>query len=429
MTTNADIKTLLEKTFLAGVRASHPDTFLAVGDLRFAFRDAVARGFSRILVLGAGKASAAMAAALEREWRAAGGGPLDGLVVTRAGGYEAETRDIEIVTAGHPYPEEGSIAVAQRMLALAKDLTENDLLIGLWSGGGSALLACPPDDVPFDDFRTLTKSLLSSGADIHGINTVRKHLSRVSGGRLASAAAPATLLNLIIPDVVGGEDGEILSVVASGPTVPDPTTVADAARILERHGQAEFAPFLTETPKTWDEIGIPTRRTILGDGVTAMVTAEAVLERQGFKLGHKDGRVTGEARDVARIHAALAREIKARGERAFIVTGGELTVTGAEVGQGGPNQEYALALAIALEGTKGISALAGDTDGIDGNSTAAGAFVFSDTLERMHGAGVDAGAALESHNSGAAFAAINDLFLPGPTQTNVNDLRLIVING
>jgi len=428
MISHEDMKALLRDVFMEGVSAAHPETFLAIGDLRFAFRDAIARQKGRVIALGAGKASAAMAAALEREWAAAGGGPLEGLVVTRKG-YEAETQTIEIVTGGHPYPEEGSAAVAQRMLTLAKDLTADDLLIGLWSGGGSALLACPPDEVPFDDFRALTKSLLASGADIHDINTVRKHLSHISGGRLAQTAAPAALLNLIIPDVVGGEDSETLSAIASGPTVPDPTSVADAARILERHGQTAFIPALSETPKTWDEIGIETRRTILGDDITSVVAAESALERQGFKLAHKDAAVTGEAREVARAHAALAQETAARSEKAFIVTGGELTVTGAEGGQGGPNQEYALALAIALDGAPGIAALAGDTDGIDGNGAAAGAFVFPDTLQIMRDAGVDPHQALESHNSGSAFAAIGDLLTTGPTQTNVNDLRLIVING
>lgn len=428
MTPNAEMKALLENAFLAGVRASHPDTFLAVGDLRFAFRDAIARQKGRVIVLGAGKASAAMAAALEREWARAGGGTLEGLVVTREG-YEAKTDSIEIVTGGHPYPAQVSEAIAARMLEMAAALSADDMLIGLWSGGGSSLLACPSKGFSFEKLITLTKVLLASGADIHEINTVRKHLSRISGGRLAQAAAPAALLNLIIPDVVGGEDREILSAVASGPTVPDPTTVADAARILEHYGQDEFAPFLTETPKTWDEIGITIRRTILGDGITAVVAAESMLEGQGFKLAHKDAAVTGEARNVARTHAALAQEIAARGEKAFIVTGGELTVTGADGGQGGPNQEYALALALALDGASGIAALAGDTDGIDGSGAAAGAFVFPDTLRRMRDAGVEPRAALESHNSGAAFAAINDLLLPGPTHTNVNDLRLIVING
>jgi len=428
MTKNAEMKALLENAFLAGVRASHPDTFLAIGDLRFAFRDAVARQKGRVIALGAGKASAAMARALEREWALAGGSALEGLVVTREG-YEAETNFIEIVTGGHPYPAQASEAIAARMLEMAKTLSADDMLIGLWSGGGSALLACPPEGLAFEKLITLTKVLLSSGADIHEINTVRKHLSRVSGGRLAMAAAPAALLNLIIPDVVGGEDSETLSAVASGPTVPDPTTVADAAHILERFGQAAFVAHLTETPKTWDEIGVETRRTILGDGITAVVAGESALERQGFKLAHKDAAVTGEAREVARAHAALAQKIGARGEKAFIVTGGELTVTSAEGGQGGPNQEYALALAIALEGATGIAALAGDTDGIDGNGAAAGAFVFPDTLARMRAGGVDPRQALESHNSGAAFAAIDDLLISGPTQTNVNDLRLIVING
>ncbi len=428
MTTNAEMKALLEKAFLAGVRASHPDTFLAVGDLRFAFRDAIARQKGRVIALGAGKASAAMAAALEREWTLAGGGTLEGLVVTRKG-YEAETNSIEIVTGGHPYPAQASEAIAARMLEMTKALNEDDMLIGLWSGGGSSLLACPPNGLPFEKLIALTKVLLSSGADIHDINTVRKHLSRISGGRLAMSAAPAALLNLIIPDVVGGEDNATLSAVASGPSVPDPTTVGDAARILERFGQAEFVAYLTETPKTWDEIGVTTRRTILGDGITAVVAGESALEHQGFKLAHKDVAVTGEARNVARAHAASAQEIAAQGEKAFIITGGELTVTGTEGGQGGPNQEYALALAIALEGATGIAALAGDTDGIDGNGAAAGAFVFPDTLQLMRDAGVDPHQALESHNSGAAFAAIDDLLITGPTQTNVNDLRLIVING
>lgn len=418
-----DQKALLESAFMAGVNAAHPDGFFATDDMGRALAQA-ATTKGRVLVLGAGKAAAAMAAALEREWP--GTRPLEGLVVTRAG-YEVSTRNVEVAMAGHPYPENQGAGHAARMLSLAAELGKDDLLIGLWSGGGSSLLACPPGGMEFQTFIELTKSLLGSGADIHQINTVRKHLSRISGGRLAKAAAPASLLNLVIPDVVGSDTPARLSAIASGPCVPDPTTLADAARVLDLHGINEFESFLTETPKSWDEIGTAHAQTLELDGNVAVTAAADALRAHGFSI-FTEANVTAEARAAAGKFARIA--LGHGGQRpAAIVSGGELTVTVKGTGTGGPNQEHALALAIALDGAEGIAAVAGDTDGIDGPGEVAGAFVFPDTLKRLRAAGVDPQAALANNDATGAFKAIGDLLVTGPTHTNVDDLRLIVING
>jgi len=428
MTWREDAEALLTHAFMAGVGAAHPDGFMENETVRTALAEVISETKGRTLVLGAGKASAAMAAALEREWRALGGGLINGLVATREG-YVCPTSFVDIAIGGHPTPAPKSTEIAMRMLEHARSLAENDLLIGLWSGGGSSLLACPADGISFEGFLALTKTLLASGADIHEINTVRKHLSRISGGRLAQAAAPARIFNLIIPDVVGEDEEARLSAIASGPCVPDPTSLEDAFRIVERYGLSVPLDALTETPRSWEEIGIHRRRALVMDDGKSLAAAADALKGEGFEILHEENNVTGEAREIAHAHAAMAMAAYKSGKRLAIVTGGELTVTVKGSGKGGPNQEYALALALALDGAAGIIALAGDTDGIDGMGSAAGALVLPDTLARMRAAGIDPQSALNTNDSGSAFAAIGDLLITGPTLTNLNDLHLIVING
>ncbi len=453
-------KDLLTDVFSAAVAAAQPDLFFQRKDVREALSMAAKDCDGRIVVLGAGKAAAAMAAALEQEWSAISERPVSGLVVTRDG-YEQPTKDIQVRRAGHPTPDHRGQAAARAMLDQALSLNENDVLVGLWSGGGSSLLAAPPDGIAQEAIADLTNRLLASGATIHEINAVRKHLSQIAGGRLAQAAAPARLINFIIPDVVNeGDETAFLSAIASGPCVPDPTTLGEAIKVLKRHGiiadhkiAAHLKVPTNETPKTWAGIGVSAHQTHTMNPHVAVEAATRALEAKGFEIAHKDAAVVGEAREVAAHHAELAlsfaKSPAAEGQpmtmamAMAMVTGGELTVTltnedwesaksGPNKGgpnKGGPNQEYALALALALDGAANISALAADTDGIDGVGGAAGALVAPDTLARMHGAGIDARAALANNDSGSAFEAIGDLLITGPAFTNVNDLRLIVING
>ncbi len=432
MTSAEDMKVILQEAFMAGVKAAHPDAFLARADVRETIAQAAKSCTGRVLVLGAGKAAAAMAAALEREWP----GELSGLVVTR-GGYEVPTKNIEVAIGGHPYPKSQSAEIATRMLALASELGEGDLLIGLWSGGGSALLACPPEEVLFEAFRGLTKELLKSGADIHEINTVRKHLSQIAGGRLAQAASPAHLINLVIPDVVDeGNEAATLSAIASGPAVPDPTTLEQALAVLAKYEcamdpaiNAHLSDLANETPKSWPAIHLAAQQTLTLSADAAVAAAAQVFQARGFALVPTLGNLTGDATEIATSQAELALSKVEAGVPTAIISGGELTVNVTGTGTGGPNQEFALAFAIALASAKGIYALSGDTDGIDGMGEAAGAFIAPDTLARLRAAGIDPQKALTNNDAGGAFAANGDLLITGPTFTNVNDLRLIVING
>jgi len=424
--------------FRMGVRTAHPEAFFAQDEIQTALKKASAECTGRCIVLGAGKAAAAMAATLEKNWPGdlEDSPSLEGVVITRTG-YDVPTSGIEVVLGAHPHPGEASGPVAMRMLELAAGLTANDLLIGLWSGGGSALLACPPEDVSFDRLRKLTKHLLNSGANIHEINSVRKHLSQIAGGQLAKAASPARLLNLIIPDVVRGSDEAVtLSAIASGPCVPDPTTQEQALAVLAEYEidvSDEISKYLknptNETPGNWAELDLTHYATHVLEPDVAVENVARIFETREYALAKIDAEVTGDATEAAKRHAHLAKSIATMGQRAAIVTGGEVTVNVTGTGTGGPNQEYALALALELDGAENIHAVAGDTDGIDGFGEAAGAFVAPDTLARMLSAGIDPAACLANNDASTAFAAIDDLLITGPTFTNVNDLRLIVING
>ena len=380
----------------------------------------------RTVVVGAGKASAAMAEVLERQTNGLAGG----FVVTRYG-HGAPTRMIEVVEAAHPVPDRAGEEAGRRALALVEDLGPDDLVLCLLSGGGSALLACPADGITLADKQATTGELLRSGATISEVNCVRKHLSGIKGGRLAVAAAPARVVSLMISDVPGDDP----AVIASGPTVADPTTLSDARAVIERYGIAAPAAVTehlrtaaAETPKPGDARLARAETVIAGAAKDALAAAAAACESLGYRAVVLGEAIEGEAREVAGAHAELARRHAAAGEGAAILSGGELTVRVRGEGRGGPNTEYALALALALDGAPGITALSADTDGIDGTGDNAGATISPDTLARAGAAGLDPVHHLDDNDSHGFFAGLGDLFVTGPTRTNVSDFRAIVID-
>jgi len=378
----------------------------------------------RIIVVGAGKASAAMAAAVEAHW----GEGLEGLVITRYG-HGMPTKAIEIVEAAHPVPDAAGQKAAARIAGLVEGLTPDDFVLCLISGGGSALLAAPAPGLTLADKQDLNRQLLACGAPIGEMNCVRKHLSALKGGRLAARAHPARVLSLVISDVPGDDP----ATVASGPTVADPTTVADARAIIAKYGlklPAHIDAFLStaeaETPKPGDARLKRAETRIVAAPALSLAAAARVAEQAGYRVIDLGDRVEGEAREVGRAHAGLA--LKTEGP-AVILSGGETTVTLKGGGRGGRNSEYALALAIALNGAPGISGVACDTDGIDGSEDNAGAMVLPDTLARAKSLGLNAAALLADNDAYGFFSAIGDLVVTGPTLTNVNDFRAIAVEG
>jgi hydroxypyruvate reductase len=388
----------------------------------------------RTVVIGAGKASAAMARAFEEAWE----GELSGLVVTRRG-HAVPCERIEIVEASHPVPDAAGEDAARRILALAEGLGADDQLVCLISGGGSALLALPAPGLTLADKQAVTRALLRSGATIGEINTVRKHLSAVKGGRLAAAAYPARVVTLAISDVPGDDP----AVIASGPTVPDPSTFAEARAVLEKYRITEpkaviahLAAAGNETPKPGDPIFAETGYELIASPQQALTTAADQAGAHGLTAIVLSDRIEGESRDVALVHAALALQIRAGQFRvgdkmihtpAVLLSGGETTVTVRGEGRGGRNTEFLLALAAALDGAPGIAAIACDTDGIDGTDDNAGAIVYPDTVERAAAAGVSLKDALARNDGYGFFAALGDLVITGPTRTNVNDFRAVLV--
>ncbi len=379
----------------------------------------------RTVVVGAGKAAAAMAKAVEDHWQ----GPLSGLVITRYG-HGVPTRGIEIVEAGHPVPDDAGLAAAERMLALVQGLTKDDLVLALISGGGSSLFALPASGITLEDKQTVTRALLKSGAPIAEFNCVRKHLSAVKGGRLALAAQPATVVSLIISDVPG-DDPET---VASGPTVPDPTTRRQALAILDKYAIAIPPAVKTwlenpasETPKPGHPAFAKGKNCVIARARDALCAAAAAAQSMGLSVIDLGDAIEGEARAVARAHAELARRYQAEKKSCVLISGGETTVTVKGGGRGGRNSEYLLALTLALKGTPGIWAIACDTDGIDGTESNAGAIIGPDTLSRGAAQGVDAEATLARNDAYGFFQSVGDLVETGPTRTNVNDFRAILI--
>ena len=390
----------------------------------------------RIVILAAGKAAGSMAAVAERVYREQYGlGPdrLGGLAVTRIG-YGEPAGLVEMVEAGHPVPTQAGIDATRRTLALAAAAGPDDLVLVLMSGGGSANWIAPAGDLDLAGKQAITRAMLRSGASIGEINTLRKRLSLIKGGRLARLAAPARVLTLAISDVPGDDP----STIASGPTVPDPTTTAQARDIVARYG-VQLPPAAValledpanETPKPGDPVFDRAEFRIVAHPRDSLDAAIAVARAEGYEVVDLGADLEGEARDVAARQAALARDLATAGRRAAILSGGELTVTIRGQGRGGPNQEFALALALALGGASGIAALAGDTDGTDGGGgdpdDPAGAIVDDTTLARAAAAGLDPAARLADNDSTGFFEPLGDLLVPGPTRTNVNDLRAVLV--
>jgi glycerate 2-kinase len=383
----------------------------------------------RTIVVGAGKAAAAMAAAVEAHWS----GPLEGLVVTRYG-HGAPTRRIEVVEASHPVPDAAGPAAARAILERVKGLGPDDLLLCLISGGGSALLALPGGDITLADKQAINRALLRSGAHIGEMNCVRKHLSAIKGGRLAVAAAPARVVSLIISDVPGDD----LSVIASGPTVADATTQADALAVLRKYGIEASAAVLrqlsdpaAETPKPGDPRFANVANILIATPQGSLEAAARVAREAGFAPLILGNAIEGEARECGIVHAGIALQAAEFGQPAAppcaIISGGETTVTVRGKGRGGRNAEFLLSLAIALGGRANISALAADTDGIDGSEDNAGAIIGPDTLRRAAAAGVDVVKDLADNDAYAVFSDLGDLIVTGPTRTNVNDFRAILV--
>jgi hydroxypyruvate reductase len=382
----------------------------------------------RTIIIGAGKASGAMARALEDAWQ----GPLEGLVVTRYG-YRVPTKRLEVVEAAHPVPDAAGREAAKRIFKMVQGLTEDDLVLCLISGGGSALLALPPEGLTLEDKQAVNKALLKSGATISEMNTVRKHLSAIKGGRLAAAAYPARVVALLISDVPGDDP----SIIASGPTVADPSTNKDALAIIEKY-KIDVPQAVTdrlrkaeETPKPGDKRLARVENIMIATPQASLEAAAAIARKAGVTPVILGDSIEGESRDVALVHAGIARQCKLRGQPekppCVLISGGETTITLTGKGKGGRNTEFLLALAIALDGMQGIYALAGDTDGIDGSEDNAGALIYPDTLARAAKAGVNAKAMLADNDPWTFFNAISDLLVTGPTLTNVNDFRAVLI--
>ncbi|MFL5332373.1 MAG: glycerate kinase [Geminicoccaceae bacterium] len=383
----------------------------------------------RTIVVGAGKASAAMGLALERHWP----GELSGLIVTRYG-HGAPCRRIDVVEAAHPVPDEAGRSATARILESVGGLGEDDLVLALISGGGSALLTLPPEGLSLADKQGVNRALLRSGASIDEMNCVRKHLSRIKGGRLAAAAFPARTVSLVISDVPGDDP----AVIASGPTVPDPTTAADARAILARYG-IELPPGMrrhlnspaAETPKPGDP-RLARAEVRLVAAPQLSLEAAARLAREGgvapLLLGDA---LEGEAREVGKVMAGIADSVASHGcpavAPAVLLSGGETTVTVRGEGKGGRNVEFLLGLAVALDGAPRIWAIAGDTDGIDGAEEVAGAVIAPDSLARARTAGLDPRAMLAANDAHSLFEALGDQVITGPTLTNVNDFRAVLV--
>jgi hydroxypyruvate reductase len=383
----------------------------------------------RTIVIGAGKASAAMARALEDHWP----GPLEGLVITRFG-YRVPCERIEIVEAAHPMPDAAGAKAAERIAAIVKGLTEDDLVIALISGGGSALLAAPAPGVTLDDKRALSSALLNSGATIAEINCVRRHLSALKGGRLGALCAPARVVALLISDVPGDDPIDI----ASGPTVPDPTTRADALAVLARyniatppHIRALLQSGATESVKPGDPRLARSEAVLVATPHASLEAAARIARAEGFATHILGDGIEGEARDVGKAFGGIALHVAQRSEPfappCVLLSGGETTVTVRGSGRGGRNVEFLLSLGLTLNGLPGAYALAGDTDGVDGLEEIAGAILAPDSLHRARALGIDPRAALDNNDGHGFFSALDDSVVTGPTLTNVNDFRAILI--
>jgi glycerate-2-kinase len=422
--TDETARAALRKIFDAAVASADPRVVLA--------RHLPERPRGRVVVVGAGKSAAVMAAAVEAAWPDV---PLSGVVVTRYGhGYP--TARIEVLEASHPVPDAASAAAAQRILEAVAGLTPEDLVLFLVSGGGSALTTLPAAGLTLDELMAVNRALLASGATIHEMNCIRRHLSAFSGGRLALAAAPARVVTLAISDVPGDDP----AVIASGPTVPDPTSFADARALVAHYGMelpaavvAHLARAEGETPKPGDLRLAGAEYRFIATPMLALRAAAETARGLGIAPVILGDALEGEAREVGKVIAGIALSARTHGEPAgapsVLLSGGETTVTiGREGGgRGGRNSECLLGCAVALAGAPGIWALMGDTDGIDGSEANAGALAAPDTLSRAVAVGLDPRAVLARHDSWGLFSALGDLLETGPTLTNVNDVRAVLI--
>jgi len=423
-------RAFLERLYQTAVAAAHPSQCLPA-------HLPAPPDSGRIITLAAGKAAGSMAEVAERHYLEKCGLPpsrITGIAVTRHG-YARPTKHIRVVEAGHPVPDSKGVAATLETLALADAAGSDDLVLALISGGASANWIAPAAEITLAEKQALTKSLLACGASITEINTVRKHLSRIKGGRLAARAQPTRLVTIAISDVPGDNP----AVIGSGPTVPDPSTLADSRAILTRHGLAvpstitrALADPENESPKPGDPLFANTSFVLAARPADVFNSVDAAVRSAGYDCVLLGTALEGEARVVAAEHARIARDLKAQRRRAVILSGGELTVTVRGNGHGGPNQEYALALALELNGEPGIAGLAGDTDGTDGGvgsaDDPAGAFVDNTTLQRARALGLDPATYLCDNNSTEFFASLGNLLKPGPTCTNVNDFRAILVD-
>jgi glycerate 2-kinase len=421
---DADARALLRDLFDAALAAARPATCLAP------YIDKLQPPKGRTVVIGAGKASAAMARAVEDRWRH----PIEGLVVTRYG-YGETCKRIEIVEAAHPVPDEKGRAAAGRIFEKVKGLSADDLVLCLISGGASALLALPAPGLTLADKQVVNRALLKSGANIVEMNTVRKHLSAIKGGRLAVAAQPAQVLSWLISDVPNDDPG----VIGSGPTVPDPTTFADALAVLAKyridppadvraHLEAGAAGRIEETPKPGDPRLARVGTVLVATPKRSLEAAAALALSRGLRVVVLGDNLEGEARELGAEHARQALDIAAkRGKPTVVLSGGETTVTVRGQGRGGRNVEYLLAEAIAANGAKGIWGLSADTDGVDGAEDIAGGIFTPDTLARARAKGQDPQAMLDDNNGHGFFEILGDSLVTGPTRTNVNDFRATLI--
>jgi len=421
MTVLDDPKAFLRQLFDAGLAAADPLRCVPA-----CLPDTPGR---RTVLVGAGKASALMAQAIEKAWEH----PLEGLVVTRYG-HAVPCDRVEIVEAAHPVPDPAGETAARRILALAEELGPDDLMICAISGGGSALLSLPGEGISLEDKQALNKALLRSGATIGEMNCVRKHLSAIKGGRLAAAAFPARVHTILISDVPGDDP----DVIASGPTVPDGTTLADAKEILARRKIDVPENILAlldradaETPKPGDPIFEKTKTVMAARPLASLQAAADIAREAGITPLILGDAIEGETRDVAQVMAGIARSVQMHGlpvkAPAVLLSGGETTVTIRGDGTGGPNGEFCLALAVALGGQEGIYGLACDTDGVDGAAEVAGAVIGPDTLSDAEAKGLNPRGALENNDAHTFFGVLGDQIAPGPTLTNVNDFRAILI--
>jgi glycerate 2-kinase len=418
---NEDHVALLTKMFDAAIKAADP-----LASLKVHLPD---KPKGRTVVIGAGKGAAQMAAAFEQLW----GDPVSGAIVTRYG-YAAACKHVKVLEASHPVPDGAGLAATSALFEAVEGLGPDDLVVALICGGGSSLLPAPPEGLTLSDEQALNEALLASGAPIGAMNAIRKHCSRIKGGRLAQAAYPARVVSLVVSDVPGDDPAQ----VASGPTVPDDVTLEDALVLIESLRivlpeaiKTHLAKESSRAPDPLDDRFARNSVTVVASAGISLDAAAAVGRDAGYSVSTLSDAIEGEARDIGLMHAALAKQVADKNapfkKPSILLSGGETTVTLRGKGRGGRNTEFLLSFAQAIEGTHGISALAADTDGIDGSEDNAGAFADGQSVLRMRAGGVDPRAALSGNDAWSAFDAAGDLFVPGPTGTNVNDLRAIVI--